>query len=108
MRIEDDAVDLTALADGTLAGPEWDAWLAAHPEAAAEVAIARRVRAIVTQLQYADIVLPPHFEARVMERVRSNSALLDLLELSLANVGHVLLEILAFLFGGLPEPRSSA
>jgi hypothetical protein len=108
MIIDDDEVDLTALADGTLTGPEWDAWLAAHPEAAAEIALARRARAIIAQLQYADIVLPAHFEAQVMARVRSNSALLDLLELSLANVGRVLLEILDFLFGGSPESRSSA
>ena len=107
MRPDYGDVDLTGLADGTLAGPEWDAWLAAHPEAAAEVAIARRVHAIIAQLQYAEIELPAHFEAQVLARVRSHSALLDLLELSLANVGHVLLELLDFLFGGLPESRSS-
>lgn len=105
---DDEQVDLTALADGTLTGPEWDVWLAAHPEAAAEIAIARRARAIIAQLQQADVVLPAHFEAQVMARVRSNSTLLDLLDLSLANIGWVLLELLDFLFGGLPESRSSA
>jgi hypothetical protein len=77
---DDGDVDLTGLVDGTLAGPEWDAWLAAHPEAAAEVAIARRVHAIIAQLQYADIELPAHFEAQVLARVRSQSAILDLLD----------------------------
>lgn len=51
-------VSLTDLADGTLAGPEWDAWLDAHPAEAAEVEIARRVRALMVELQAASIVVP--------------------------------------------------
>ena len=44
MTSSNDEFNLTDLADGTLAGPEWEAWLAAHPDLAAEVAIARQRR----------------------------------------------------------------
>jgi anti-sigma factor RsiW len=108
MTIPEDDVDLTALADGTLSGPEWDAWLAAHPRAAAEVAIARRVRSLIAQLRSADIAVPPDFEVRVLERVHANRTLLDLLELSLAGLGRALLELLEIFFTALPTPRSRA
>jgi hypothetical protein len=107
MQPDMDNVNLTDLVDGVLAGPEWDAWLAAHPEAAAEVAIARRVRAWMTELQAAAIVVPPGFEARVLARVRADATLLDLLDLGLAGVGRALLEILALFFSLLPEPTAS-
>jgi anti-sigma factor RsiW len=108
MTINDDEVDLSALADGILSGPEWDAWLAAHPRAAAEVAIARRVRALIAQLRAADIVVPADFEARVLAQVRANTTLLDVLDLSLAGVGRALLEILDIFFRVLPESRVAA
>jgi hypothetical protein len=92
-------VNLTDLADGTLAGPEWDAWLAAHPDEAAEVAIARRVRALMLELQAAAIPVPAGFEARLMARVREDTTLLELLDLGLAGLGRVLLDLLDALFG---------
>ena len=55
MTPDNQAVNLTDLADGTLAGPEWDTWLAAHPDAAAEIAVARRVRALMRDLAAAAI-----------------------------------------------------
>jgi anti-sigma factor RsiW len=102
---DDQPVDITDLADGTLAGPEWDAWLAAHPDAAAEVEIARRVRALLTELRAASIVVPAGFEARLMERVRGDTTLLELLDLGLAGCGRALLELLELLFGLAPAPQ---
>ena len=98
-------INLADLADGTLAGPEWDAWLAANPDAAAEVAIARRVRALMVELRAAAIVVPAGFEARLMERVREDTTLLDLLDLGLMGLGRALLELLDAFFGMLPAPE---
>src|SRR5690349_18553850 len=101
-------VNLTDLVDGTLSGPEWDAWLVAHPDAAAEVAIARRVRALMVELRAAEIAVPAGFEARLMARVRDDTTLLDLLDLGLAGIGRALIELLNALFGLLPDPQLSA
>ena len=98
MTIVDDSI-LFDLADGTLAGPEWDAWLAAHPEAAAEVALARRVRAMVSQLRTATVAVPAGFEQRLLARVREDASLRDLVDLGLNGVGQVLLDLLMALFG---------
>jgi anti-sigma factor RsiW len=106
MTINDEA-DLAALADGTLSGPEWEAWLAAHPRAAAEVAIARRVRTLIARLRAEDIALPTDLERLVLARVHANTTFLDILELSLAGVGRALLEVLEIFFGMLPAPRSA-
>jgi hypothetical protein len=108
MQPEMDAVNLTDLVDEVLAGPEWEAWLAAHPDAAAEVAVARQVRAWMAELQAAAIPVPAGFEARVLARVRADATLLDLVDLGLAGVGRALLEILALFFSLLPEPPAPA
>jgi hypothetical protein len=108
MTINDDEVDLTALADGIVSGSEWDAWLASHPQAAAEVAIARRVRTLIARLQADDIALPADLERRVLARMHTNTALLDMLELSFAGVGRALIEVLEIFFGILPPSRSAA
>ena len=105
MTNDDLNVDLTDLADGTLAGPEWDAWLANHPTAAAEVVIAQRVQALVAELRMAAVDVPTDFEARLMARVRQDATLLDLLELHLAGLGHVLLELIDALIALLPPPQ---
>jgi anti-sigma factor RsiW len=102
MNIADNNVDLTALADGSLGGPEWDAWLAAHPDAAAEVAMMRRVRTLVVQLRSFEVIVPEDFEARVLARVRTNTTLLDLLELSLSTAGRAFFEVLDLVFGLFP------
>lgn len=99
-----DAAIVADIVDGTRSGPEWDAWLAARPEAAAEVAIARRVQALMRELVAAAIVVPPGFEARVLERVRADSTLLDLLDLGLGALGRTVLELLTAFFGVLPAP----
>ena len=108
MTINDPEINLTDLADGTLAGPEWDAWLAAHPDAAAEVAIARRVRVLMIELRATSIAVPADFEARLMQRVREDVALLDLLDLGLAGFGRTLIELINALLGVLPEPQPAA
>lgn len=98
-------VNLADLADGTLAGPEWDVWLEQHPDAAAEVAIARRVRALMAELATMEIAVPAGFEARLMARVREDVALRDLLDLGLSGLGRVLIELLDALFGLFPAPQ---
>jgi len=104
MASDDTSPNLADLADGTLAGPEWDAWLAAHPDAAAEVAIARRVRQLMRELELASIVVPAGFEARLMARLREDRTLLDLLDLGFSGLGRVLIELLDMLLSLLPAP----
>lgn len=99
---------LTDLVDEVLTGPEWDDWLAVHPEAAAEVAIARRVRRLMHELRAIPVEVPPDFEARLLARVQVNTTLLDLLELGLAGCGRALLELLTILFELLLPPQPAA
>ena len=101
-------VDLTDLADGALAGAEWDTWLAAHPAAAAEVEIARRVHALVAELRLAAVDVPVGFEARLMARVRQDATLLDLLELHVTGLGRALVELINALVELLPTPQPVA
>lgn len=96
--------NLTDLADGTLAGPEWEAWLAAHPDLAAEVAIARQVRALLGELRTVPIALPADFEAVLIERVRRDATFLGLLDLWLSGFGRALLDLLDALFGAPLSP----
>ena len=95
---------LTDLADGTLAGPEWEGWLAAHPDLAAEVAVARQVRALLRELRTVPIALPADFEAVLMERVRRDATFLGLLDLWLSGFGRALLDLLDALFDAPPSP----
>ena len=102
MAASNETFNLTDLADGTLAGPEWDEWLAVHPDLAAEVAIARQVRTLLGELRAVPIALPADFEATLMERVRRDATVLGLLDLWLAGFGRALLELLDALFGTSP------
>lgn len=95
---------LTDLADALLAGPEWERWLAEHPEAAAQVLVLRQVRTLMADLRSSPVDVPDDFEARVMARVRGDATLRALLELSLPQLGAALLELLSALFGLLPQP----
>jgi hypothetical protein len=103
MSASNEGFNLTDLADGTLAGPEWEEWLAAHPDLAAEVAVARQVRALLGELRAVPIALPADFEAVLMERVRRDATLLSLLDLWLAGFGRALLELLDAVFGAPPQ-----
>ena len=70
---------LAELADGALAGPDLEVWLLSHPEEAADVAAARRVRLLLAELRTVQVTLPADFEARLLERVRRDATFLDLL-----------------------------
>ena len=108
MAMDDHAFDLTDLVDGILAGPEVDAWLAAHPDAAAEVALARQVRALVAALRARPVEIPADFEARILARARQDTSLRYLLDLTLSGIGHTLLELLLMCFELLPVPPRDA
>lgn len=107
MTPDNQAANLTDLADGTLSGPEWDAWLAEHPDAAAEVAVARRVRALMRELSASAIVVPDGFEQRLMARLRQDRTLLELLDLGFWSAGRALIELLNILLSLLPAPESA-
>lgn len=89
----------TDIADGTLTGPEWEAWLTDHPGSDEQIEIARRVRALLLRLQEAEITLPPGFEARLIERIQADTTLLDLLDAWFLGVGRAIIEILDLIFG---------
>ena len=108
MTASNEEFNLADLADGTLAGPEWEVWLAAHPDLAAEVAVARQVRALLGELRAVPIVLPADFEAVLMERVRRDATYLGLLDLWLAGFGRALLDLLDALFGAPLAPARAA
>lgn len=97
--------DMTDLVDGLPAGPEWDAWLAAHPDAALEIAVARRVRLLLGELGAEAVTLPADFEARLLARLQQDATLLGLLDLGLVKGGRALLELLDLFFALLPAPR---
>ena len=104
MTANNEGFNLTDLADGTLAGPEWEEWLTAHPDLAAEVAVAQQVRVLLEELRAVPIPLPADFEAALMERVRRDATLLSLLDLWLAGFGRALLDLLDALFGAPLAP----
>ena len=101
----DEASTLTDLADGTLTGPDWEEWLGAHPDLAAEVALARQVSALLMELRAAPIALPADFEATLMERVHRDATIMDLLDLWIVGFGRALLDLLDALFGRPPAPE---
>ena len=107
MTVNDNEVDLVALAEGTLSGPEWESWLTAHPTAAAEIEVARRVRALVAQMRSIEVELPTDFEARVLAQVGANTTALDLLELIFVGAGRTLRELLDVFFAERPTSYSS-
>jgi hypothetical protein len=81
----------------------WDAWAAANPELANEVAIARKVRLLLSAMQESQIMVPEGFEDRLMDRIRQDRTLLDLIDLGLSGIGRTILELLAALFNILPQ-----
>lgn len=95
----DDDPTLAERAEGTLDGAEWETWAAAHPDAAAEILIAQRVRRLMIGLRDMEIQVPADFEVRLMERVRGDKTLIDLLDLGLSGLGRAIIELLDLLFG---------
>lgn len=104
MTFEESQPNVTDLADGSLAGPEWEQWLQAHPEEAIEIEIARRVRQLMRELARAEVVVPPDFEVRLMARIREDRTMLHLLDLLLVDVGGALIELINVLLSLLPAP----
>jgi hypothetical protein len=66
------------------------------------------VRAYVIRLREDGIKVPADFEANLLERIRADATLLDLLDLGLAGLARAVLEILNALFGLLPAPRAQS
>lgn len=106
MNISFDDISITDLVETPPTGPDWDTWLAAHPDIATEIEIARRVRTYVAELKNLSIVVPPDFETRLMERIRTDHTLLDLLDLGLAGFTRAILELLDALFDLLPTAQT--
>lgn len=100
----DDLTLLTDLADGALEEPSAE-WLAAHPEAARQIAVARQVSLMMLELRGATLTVPPDFEARLLARIREDSTLLNLLEMSLDGFGHTLQEIISLLLNLIFPPQ---
>jgi hypothetical protein len=98
-------IELTEVADGEVDPQSAQTWLAEHPELADELEIARRVRRLMIELRAAEVQLPADFEQRVMERVRADAALLNLLDLWFSGLGVALLELLDAFFALLPQPQ---
>jgi hypothetical protein len=90
------------LPDDGLSDDELRIWLAEHPELAADLELARRVRRLVAQLRAAELVVPEGFELRLMARVQQDAALRNLLDLGLNGVGSLLMELIALIVGLLP------
>jgi len=103
-----DDISITDLVDAPPAGTEWEAWLATHPDLAAEIEIARRVRAFVAELRSSAIEVPADFEARLMARIRADRTLLDLLDVGLSGFGRAVMELLHLLFDLLPAPAPAS
>ena len=85
---------LTEIAGGHLEGAELLAELSTRfasadeaQRAATEVEIARRVRGLVLAMRFAEAEVPEDFEARLLERVRADQTLLDMLELYVGGFG---------------------
>lgn len=98
-----DDIPLIDLLDAPPQGAAWDAWLAAHPDAAEELETARRVRLFLSRLHDAEVSVSPDFEARLMVRLRTDRTLLDLLDLGLAGMLEFVMELLNGLFALLPS-----
>lgn len=100
--------ELAELAERDPGDPELARWLAEHPEAAADLELARRVRLLLAELRAAEFAVPEGFEARLWARLHQEVALRNLLNLSLSGVGSLLLELIALVFGLLPTSPEPA
>lgn len=95
---------LSDLADGLMSGPEWDAWLAQHPEEAAEIELARKVRLLLGAMREAELQVPEGFELRLMSRLREDKTLLDLIDFGVGGIARAVLELITAIFSILPQP----
>jgi hypothetical protein len=91
------------LAEAANDSAEWQALVASDPELAAEIEIARKVRLLLLVMQDAQIAVPAGFEARLMERIRTDRTLVDLIDMWLSGIGRVALELLTLFFAAVPQ-----
>lgn len=103
MSIADD--NLSAAEAAELSEEAWLLWAAAHPELEQEVLISRQIRWVVGQLRLSHVEVPVGFEVRLMERLREDMTLFDLIDLGLGGLGRAFLELLMALVGLLPQPQ---
>jgi hypothetical protein len=79
------------------------------PQEVDELEIARRVRALMAELRTSDVAIPEGFEARLMERLSGDTTLLQMVDLWLAGVGRILVELAGILLNDQPlTPPSPA
>ena len=102
---------LPDLVDGTLSPEvraEAEAALPGCPDCQRDLEIARQIRGILVMLQSEQPTLrvPAGFEARLLSRIRSQQANLDILDLSSQAFAAWLIELIN-LIGGLIDPSSS-
>lgn len=95
-------LNLAELADSVNDNPEWQGWLAAHPQAANQVAAARQMRALLQQLRSLSVDVPEDIETRILSRVHRTTAVRELLNLNLSGSARALLELMTLLFSFLP------
>lgn len=110
MSENDNQITPTDLVDGLLAGESPETVAGLQGLDPAELEAARRVRAVTRELRLAKIELPVDFEARLMERIRQDETLLEVLELGLTGFGQAFVELLNLLLSFLPpatEPQTS-
>jgi hypothetical protein len=107
MNEDNEPLHLADLADGVLTGAEWDAWLVAHPEQRDELLAARRAHLLLAQLRDMPVALPADFEERLLDRLRHDATILDLLDHWLAGWGRALLELLELLLSGRQTPSEA-
>lgn len=98
---------LAELVDEQVSEANWETWLAEHPEAAAEVEIARKVRLLLLNMRDVPVEVPPDFEARVLARVRDDTMMLDLIDLGLAGWSTAIMELIAMLLNLFPTVMPS-
>lgn len=99
---------LAELAEESASDEELLRWLVEHPDLAADLETARRVRLLLAELRAAELEVPAGFEERLLARVHQDAVLRNLLDLGVNGLGSMLAELIALIFGLLPAPRDPA
>ncbi len=99
--------ELSAAEAAELSEEDWEHWAAMHPDQESEVLISRQIRWVMTHFRTASIEVPAGFEVRLMERLREETTLIDLIDLGLNGLGRAFLELLMALVGLFPQPQST-
>jgi hypothetical protein len=110
-KTDENAIWLADLANGETSGAELKNLLAVRlraseveiESATREIEISRRVRRVLEKLRQAEVEIPADFEVKIMDRIRKNVTLLDLLEVYMNGFGYALVEFVNVLFSFFPE-----